>query len=78
MTKAEKLLQKLKSIPNDFTWNELKSVLERLEFEEVQGSGSRVKFIRRHDGRIINLHKPHPGNIMKKYALRIVIAELGL
>lgn len=78
MTKAEKSLQKLKSIPSDFTWSELKSVLERLGFEEIQGSGSRVKFISKHDGKIINLHKPHPGNIMKKYALRIVIAELGL
>lgn len=33
-------------------------------------SGSRVKFYRESDGAMINLHKPHPQDEMKLYAVR--------
>lgn len=35
MSKKEKLIQKLKSIPNDFTYNELKQVLAYYDFQEI-------------------------------------------
>lgn len=40
----------------------------------MQGSGSRVCF--RKNAHNIKLHKPHPGNILKKYQLDLVIEEL--
>jgi predicted RNA binding protein YcfA (HicA-like mRNA interferase family) len=47
-----------------------------LGFEEVSGTGSRVKFHDPESGRIMNLHRPHPGNIVKQYVLDRVIDEL--
>jgi len=49
------------------------ALLSGLGFEEVTGTGSRVKFRDPKSGRIINLHKPHPGNVVKQYILDRVI-----
>lgn len=40
-------------------------------------SGSRVVFMDK-EGHPIMLHKPHPGNIIKHYALRQVLEELQI
>jgi hypothetical protein len=49
-------------------------LLALLGYTEVQGTGSRVCFSReRHK---IKLHKPHPGHILKKYQLNLIISEL--
>lgn len=75
MSRKEKLLQRLKSRPKDFSWDELQRVLEGLGYELVkQGKtgGSRRRFI--HDtAPPITLHKPHPGNIVKLYAIDDVL-----
>ncbi len=81
MTKKDKLLARLFSKPKDFEWSELKTLLSGFGFEEVSGTGSRMKFHDPKSGRIINLHKPHPGNIVKDYVLdRVidVITEKGI
>jgi len=78
MSKSEKLLQRLLSIPRDFTWAELVTLLAYFGFEELKKGktgGSRRKFADAQK-RIIILHKPHPGNIVKEYALRQVIEHL--
>ena len=76
MTKKDKLLDRLFSKPRDFEWSELKALLKGLGFEEVSGTGSRVKFHDSKSGRIINMHRPHPGNVVKQYVLDRVIEEL--
>ncbi|WP_236869776.1 type II toxin-antitoxin system HicA family toxin [Candidatus Bandiella numerosa] len=79
MSKKEKLLTRFLQIPRDFSWDELCAVLLMLGFEEMIKSktgGSRRKFYHTKVGIIINLHKPHPGNIVKLYALRQVIEKL--
>jgi len=76
MTKKNKLLARLFSKPKDFEWSELKVLLKGLGFEEVSGTGSRVKFHDPESGRIMNLHRPHPGNVVKQYILDRVIDEL--
>ena len=76
MGKREKLVAKLKSVPADFTWQDLTALLKVLGYREVQGSGSRVKFDNGNSGQMINLHKPHPGNTIKRYALRQLIEKL--
>ena len=74
MSKVEKLIERLLSYPNDFTYNELKTLLKSFGYNEVQGTGSRVCFQKeRHK---IKLHKPHPGNILKAYQLDLVVEEL--
>ena len=76
MSKINKLLLRLKSKPKDFTWEELVTLLTKLGFTELQGSGSRVKFYHHDLNRIIHLHKPHPAKILKHYVLNEVIEIL--
>lgn len=75
MTKFDKAKQRLKSRPLDYTYSEARTLLLRMGFsEETRGktSGSRVDFYRESDGKVIMLHKPHPGNIMKPGAVRFL------
>jgi hypothetical protein len=79
MSKEEKLVKRLLARPNDFTYNELRSLLTHLGYVESQSgktSGSRVAFINEKDKHIIRLHKPHPGNELKKYQIDQLIEEL--
>ena len=79
MGKLEKLISKLKSKPKDFTYNELKTLLRGLGYEEFnkgKTSGSRVCFVHADDKHIIRLHKPHPGNILKRYQVNEIFDEL--
>lgn len=76
MSKSEKLLERLKSVPADFTWNELVVVLSSFGYSECSGDGSRRFFLNKDSGHKIRLHKPHPGIIVKKYALRQVLDSL--
>jgi hypothetical protein len=58
---------RLKSVPKDFTYSEVRKILTSLGFvEDTKGktSGSRVKFYRNSDKKMIMLHKPHPSNII--------------
>jgi len=75
MSKKDKLKNKLLN-GSDFTWNELVTLLKFLGFEEIQGSGSRVKFEDGTAENMINLHRPHPGNHLKRYAIKQIIAKL--
>lgn len=79
MTQKEKLIKRLKNSSKDFTWNELTSLLNRLDFIEVKTGktgGSRRRFINNNDV-VITLHKPHPGSILKRYQLEQIIAILS-
>ena len=78
MSKHEKLVNRLLAEPKDFTWEELIKVLSVYGYTEVKKGktgGSRRKFVDEHKN-IIALHKPHPSNIIKAYAIKQVIAEL--
>lgn len=78
MSKKEKLLQRLKSKPKDFTYYEAKLILNSLGFVENnkgKTSGSRVTFINEVNAKI-DLHKPHPGNILKSYQVNKLINML--
>lgn len=78
MSKLEKEIERLKSKPKDYTYDETKSLLNKLGFVEHnkgKTSGSRVKFIDKYD-RKIELHKPHPSNIIKNYKIVDIIGQL--
>lgn len=72
MGRHEKLVIRFSTMPADFTWDELWRMLSGFGFEKVSGAGSRFKFVRKETGLLIALHRPHPGNIVKRYALRQV------
>lgn len=77
MGKKEKLVARLKSNPRDFTFDEMRSLLETLGFEisaKGKTSGSRVGF---HNGNIgIILHKPHPRKELLQYQVKQVLEIL--
>ena len=74
----KKELKRLQTKPKDFTYDEAKNILNKLGFyEENKGktSGSRVVFISDKEIKI-ELHKPHPGNVLKPYQINILINKL--
>ena len=79
MSKIEKLIQRLLSYPKDFTYSELNKILNHFGYEEMKlgsTSGSRIAFFNSDTEHIIRLHKPHPGNILKEYQIKLLIEEL--
>lgn len=79
MSKLEKAKERILTTPKDYTYTEAKYLLAQLGFvEHTKGktSGSRVKFFRKSDNKIILLHKPHPSDIMKPGALKTLIDYL--
>lgn len=74
MGSREKLIERFKSKPRDFTWDELVRLLRGLGYREIAAGktgGSRRRFV--HDvAPTIALHKPHPGTIVKMY----IVADL--
>ena len=79
MSKKDKLTERLLSRPNDFTFEELTTLLSRLGYAlrtAGKTGGSRVTFAN-DDGDYIRLHKPHPRNILKQYQVDDVIDVLS-
>ena len=78
MSQNDKLIERFKTIPANFMFAELEKLLTNLgyiKYNKGKTSGSRVIF-KDQEGHPIMLHKPHPGNIVKQYALRQVLEEL--
>lgn len=79
MSKKEKQLRRILSLPKDYTYSECSTLLRSLGYEEYnkgRTSGSRVRFYRKEDGHVIDLHKPHPGDVMLPAAVKAVVATL--
>jgi hypothetical protein len=76
MSTLQKDLQRLKSQPKDYRWSELMNLLGKLNYEIRQGEGSRVKFYHQETNSLISLHRPHPQDILKHYAIKQVIQAL--
>lgn len=77
MSKHSKLLARLLSVPADFTWDELLTVVRKLGFEERSDKGGSYRTFIDDEGRKLFLHEPHPQNVLKKYAIRKVIDALN-
>ena len=78
MGTKEKLVDRLKNQPKDFTFEEAERLLTLFGYTKSnkgKTSGSRVMFIDEQKRKIL-LHKPHPGNILKTYALKDIIEKL--
>ena len=78
MGTKEKLRERFLKQPSDFTFEEMQRLLEGYGYEKSnkgRTSGSRVIF-KNGDKRPIMLHKPHPGNIVKEYAMKQVLDDL--
>ncbi|HEB72897.1 MAG TPA: type II toxin-antitoxin system HicA family toxin [Nitrospirae bacterium] len=83
MGKHEKLIKRFASCPKDFSWRELEAMLRGFGYKATRRGktgGSRIRFV--HDELpSINLHKPHPSNILKRYQIQQIeefLCEEGL
>jgi predicted RNA binding protein YcfA (HicA-like mRNA interferase family) len=78
VSQIEKLITKLKSRPKTFAYSDLKRILLSLGYVEDAGgrtTGSHIQFIH-NDYAPISLAKPHPGNELKSYLVRLVADKL--
>ena len=78
MSTKEKLLERFNKLQSDFSFDELVALLCRLGYKlENKGStsGSRAIFILEGVTPIL-VHKPHPGNIVQKYAMKRILRQL--
>ena len=79
VTQRDKLIRRFRACPQDFAWQELVRLLKGLGYREVRtgrSGGLRRRFIHR-DAPAISLHKPHPGNIVKRYVIDDVLRLLN-
>lgn len=78
MRKLEKMTERFKLNPKDFTFDEMQSLLLALGFEfsnKGRTSGSRVEFFR--DGVYISLHKPYPRKELLSYQVKQVNEKIS-
>ena len=71
-------IQRLKSKPKDFTFNDAETLLKYLNYarsDKGKTSGSRVIFVNNEHGSIL-LHKPHPQKELKAYQIKQLIEIL--
>lgn len=78
MGQKEKLIERLRSRPKDFTFDEAESLLSYFGYQRSnkgRTSGSRIMFVRE-DSQAILMHKPHPQKELKSYQVRQLIDQL--
>ncbi len=73
MSRKEKLIKRFLSQPKDFTYDELVALFSIYGFvvnQKGKTSGSRVVFVNDAARKSYGMHKPHPGNVLKPYAMK--------
>ena len=70
MARLDKLLARLASKPNDFSWDELCSLMSFLGYQLKTSGGSGRKFYDPASTAKLFMHQPHPSNILKAYQVR--------
>lgn len=78
MGQKEKLIQRLKTTPKSFTFDEAEMLLNYFSFtrsNKGKTSGSRVMFVSEEYGSIL-LHRPHPQKELKAYQTKRLLEFL--
>jgi len=78
VSRKDKLLKKFLHTPikKDLTFSELETLLEAYGYVKLEGNGSAVKFFNKEKNCLINLHKPHPSDILKIYLVKQIQEKL--
>ena len=79
MGTKEKLIERFKSQPKDFNWDELVRLFSIFGYKidnKGKTSGSRVIFAKGESS--YTAHKPHPGSIVKGYVMTVSYTHLTL
>ncbi len=73
MGRKEKLIERFKQQPKDFTWDELVRLFTAFGYTiDNKGKTCGSSMIYAKGGSVYTLHKPHPGNVIKNYVLKQV------
>lgn len=78
MGQKEKLIARIRSHPRDFTFDEAERLLGYFGFKRSNKgatSGSRIMFVNQ-SGANFMVHVPHPGNELKAYQVKALVALL--
>jgi len=81
MGTKDKLIERFKRQPKDFTFNELIRLFQILGFEINQKgktSGSRIEFVNKEKELSFGAHKLHPDSVIKSYVMKQVLEFLTL
>ena len=73
MSSRNKLIERFKGFPNDFSFDELVRLLGGFGFtlsNKGSTSGSRVSFDKGNES--LTIHRPHPGNTLGKGVLKSI------
>ncbi len=79
MGTKEILVERFKKKPKDFTYEETIALLVYFGYEvhnKGATSGSRVRFKNETTGVYIDIHRPHPGSIMKEWMIKAIYQHL--
>ena len=79
MSSKDKLIERFKKRPKDFTYEETITLLTYYGYhEDTKGatSGSRVRLTNEETGYYIDIHRPHPGSIMKEWMVKTIYQHL--
>jgi len=76
MGAKDKLLERFKKKPKDFTYEETLSLLAYFGYSKHTTSGSRVRFKNESTGCYIDILRPHPGSIMKEWMVKTIYLHL--
>ncbi len=79
MSGKEKLIERFCGLPKDFTYSETVRLLAILGYEphnKGATSGSRIRFKNDETGEYVDIHRPHPGSIMKEWMMRAIYSHL--
>lgn len=76
MSQKDKMIKRLLSQPKDYTIDELDTLFNKCGLHKGnrgKTSGSAIEYYDPKTGRVMKIHTPHPGNILKGYMLRAAI-----
>ncbi|WP_122300205.1 type II toxin-antitoxin system HicA family toxin [Pseudomonas syringae] len=79
MSRIQKLIEDFtrKPHPKDFAWDEVVKILKHFGYDQLEGSGSRKKFVDSSKRKIL-LHKRHPDSTLLEYQIVLVVEVLTI
>lgn len=76
MGAKEKLVERFKKQPKDFIFDESLRLLGYTKHNKGATLGSRIRFKNEETGQYIDIHRPHPGSIMKAWMIKAIYQHL--
>lgn len=79
MGTKQKLIERFKRMPKDFTFEETVTLLRYfgyMKHDKGATSGSRLRFFNKETECFVDIHRPHPGNVMKAWMMKKIFIHL--